>query len=168
MPISDADEGRVENTFWGRIPRTTSTVTAFSNETGSREKQDIGLDGLNDDQEKTWPAYRSYVDTLRAKMNADVLTRWARDAFSPLNDPAGDNFHFYRGTDFDEQQVSILNRYKHYNGTQGNSPATEQQSESYGTAATLTPDVEDINLDNTLNEYEKYYEYKVILRPDMM
>ena len=168
MPVSDADEGRVENSFWGRIPRTTSTVTAFSNETGSREKQDIGLDGLNDDQEKTWPAYRSYVDTLRAKMNADVLSRWARDAFSPLNDPAGDNFHFYRGTDFDDQEVSILNRYKHYNGTQGNSPATEQQSESYGTAATLTPDVEDINLDNTLNEYEKYYEYKVRLRWDML
>ena len=168
MPVSDADEGRVSSTFWGRVPRTTSTVTAFSNEAGSRERQDIGLDGLNDDQERTWPAYQTYTEALRSKVNADVLSRWSRDLFSPLNDPAGDNFHFYRGTDFDEQQVSILDRYKHYNGTQGNSPATEQQTESYGTAATLTPDVEDINLDNTLNEYEKYYEYKISLAPHMM
>ena len=168
MPISDADEGRVENTFWGRVPKTTSTVNAFSNEAGSREKQDLGLDGLNDDMEKTWPAYKAFVDTLRNKVTPDVLSRWSRDLFSPINDPAGDNFHFYRGTDYDEQEVPILDRYKHYNGTQGNSPATEQQTERYGTAATMTPDVEDINQDNTLNEYEKYYEYKVILAPHMM
>ena len=168
MPVSDADEGRVESTFWGRVPKTTSTVNAFSNETGSRERQDIGLDGLNDDQEKTWPAYKTYVETLRGKVNPDVISRWSRDLFSPLNDPAGDNFHFYRGTDYDEMEVPILERYKHYNGTQGNSPATEQQTERYGTAATTIPDVEDINQDNTLNEYEKYYEYKIILAPHMM
>ena len=168
MPVSDADEGRVESTFWGRVPRTTSTVNAFSNETGSRERQDLGLDGLNDDQEKTWPAYKTYVETLRGKVNPDVISRWSRDLFSPLNDPAGDNFHFYRGTDYDEMEVPILERYKHYNGTQGNSPATEQQTERYGTAATTIPDVEDINQDNTLNEYEKYYEYKIILAPHMM
>ena len=168
LPISDADEGRVEGTFWGRVPKTTSTVNAFSNEAGSREKQDLGLDGLNDDMEKTWPAYKAFVDTLRNKVTLDVLSRWSRDPFSPINDPAGDNFHFYRGTDFDEQEVPILDRYKHYNGTQGNSPATEQQTERYGTAATTIPDVEDINQDNTLNEYEKYYEYKIILAPHMM
>ena len=168
MPVSDLDEGRVEGTFWGRVPKTTSTVNAFSNESGSREKQDLGLDGLNDAMEHTWPAYKSFVDTLRTKVNPDVLSRWSRDLFSPLNDPAGDNFHFYRGTDFDEQEVPILDRYKHYNGTQGNSPSTEQQTERYGTAATTIPDVEDINQDNTLNEYEKYYEYKIILAPHMM
>ena len=69
-----------------------------------------------------------------------------------MNDPAGDNFHYYRGSDFDDRQVGIIERYKHFNGTEGNSPATEQQTESYGTASTLTPDIEDINLDNTLNE----------------
>ena len=139
MPVSDADAGRVEATFWGRVPRTTSTVTAFSNESGAREKQDLGLDGLNDEQEMAFEyvgahPYRDYVDTLRAKLNADVISRWTRDRFSPINDPAGDNFHYYRGSDFDDEGVSILDRYKHFNGTQGNSPATDQQSESYGTA----------------------------------
>ena len=168
MPISDADLGRVDSTIWGYVPRTTSTVTAFSNEEGARARQDVGLDGLSNAQEKTWPAYSQYIKALEQRVAPDVLTAWRSDDFSPLNDPAGDNFHYYRGSDYDRDEVSILERYKHYNGTEGNSPATEQQTETYGTASTLTPDVEDINLDNTLNEYEKYYQYKVLLRPDMM
>lgn len=168
MPISDADLGRVDSTIWGYVPRTTSTVTAFSNEEGARTRQDVGLDGLSNAQEKTWPAYSQYIKALEQRVAPDVLAKWKNDDFSPLNDPAGDNFHYYRGSDFDRDEVSVLDRYKHYNGTEGNSPATEQQTETYGTASTLTPDVEDINLDNTLNEYEKYYQYKVLLRPDMM
>ena len=168
LPVSLEDKGRVDSTIWGYVPRTTSTVVAFSNEPGSRPMQDVGLNGLNDMQEQNWPAYKTFVDALKAKVNPDTLNQWQTDVFSPLNDPAGDNYHFYRGTDFDQQEVSILNRYKHFNGTQGNSPATEQQTESYGTASTMQPDIEDVNLDNTLNEYEKYYQYKVILRPDML
>ena len=168
LPISPDDAGRVDSTIWGLVPRTTSTVVAFSNEPGSRALQDVGLNGLSTAQEQNWPIYRQYLTELEGKVSADVWSAWGRDRFSPRNDPAGDNFHYYRGTDYDEEEVSILDRYKHYNGTEGNSPATEQQTESYGTASTLTPDIEDINLDNTLNEYEKYYQYKVILRPDMM
>ena len=168
LPTSADDKGRVDSTIWGYVPRTTSTVVAFSNESGSRAMQDVGLNGLSSDQEKDWPAYKQYLTALQSRVSADVWSRWADDRFSPRNDPAGDNFHYYRGSDYDQEEVSILNRYKHFNGTEGNSPATEQQKESYGTASTLTPDIEDINLDNTLNEYEKYYQYKVILRPDMM
>ena len=168
LPVSLADQGRIDSTVWGYVPRTTSTVNAFSNEAGSRPLQDVGLNGLNDEQEQRWPAYKTFVDQLRSKVSSDVISKWEADKYSPLNDPAGDDFHYYRGSDFDRDEVPILDRYKHYNGTQGNSPASEQQTETYGTAATMTPDVEDINSDNTLNEYEKYYQYKVILRPDMM
>ena len=168
LPVSEADKGRVDSTIWGYVPRTTSTVVAFSNEAGSRIKQDVGLNGLSTADELTWPIYRDYITALRAKVDADVISQWQQDAFSPLRDPAGDNYHYYRGTDFDEQEVPVLMRYKHFNGTEGNSPDTESQTESYGTASTLTPDIEDINQDNTLNEYEKYYQYKVILRPDML
>lgn len=168
LPVSAADQGRVDSTVWGYVPKTTSTVVAFSNEPGSRALQDVGLNGLSSEQEKNWPAYKQYLIELERRVSPDVWNRWESDRFSPRNDPAGDDFHYYRGSDFDREEVPILERYKHYNGTEGNSPATEQQTESYGTASTLTPDVEDINLDNTLNEYEKYYQYKVILRPDMM
>mgnify|MGYP002523757556 FL=1 len=168
LPISDNDVNSVDTTVWGRVPRTNSTVTAFSNEAGARVKQDVGLNGLSTADEMNYGVYKTYIETLRNTVSADVLAAWNMDAFSPLNDPAGDNFHYYRGTDFDQQEVSVLNRYKHYNGTEGNSPDTESQTESYGTASTLQPDIEDINSDNTLNEYEKYYQYKVLLRPDMM
>ena len=168
LPVSAADQGRVDSTMWGYVPRTTSTVVAFSNEAGSREKQDVGLNGLSTEQEKTWPSYVQFLNDLQNRVSATTWNNWADERFSPRNDPAGDNYHYYRGSDYDREEVSILDRYKHFNGTEGNSPATEQQTESYGTASTLNPDIEDINLDNTLNEYEKYYQYKVILRPDMM
>ena len=170
LPVSEADQGRVESTVWGYVPRTTSSVVAFSNEPGSRVKQDVGLNGLSSEQEKTWPAYSNYLTELQSRVSADVWNRWGDpdSIFSPRNDPAGDKYHYYRGTDFDEQEVSILDRYKHYNGTEGNSPAVEQQTESYGTAATLNPDIEDINQDNTLNEYEKYYQYKIILDTNLL
>jgi len=160
LPINEKDETMVENTVWGRVPRTTSTTVAFSNEAGAREKQDVGLDGLSTEQEKTFPTYQNYVESMRnTSWNPGVVDRWNRDPFSPLNDPAGDNYHYYRGDDWDEAKTSVLDRYKHYNGTEGNSP--ESGGSAYGTASTLTPDIEDINQDNTLGEYEKYYEYKI-------
>lgn len=57
----------------------------------------------------------------------------------------------------DERQASILDRYKYYNGTEGNSMATDDMAPKIG------PDIEDINQDNTMNETEKYYEYTIEL-----
>lgn len=174
LPVSDNDVSNVtENTIWGRVPKTTSTVIAFSNEQGARAYQDVGLNGLNDEQEFAFEyngahPYSDYVRALRNKVSAAVISDWETDPFSPLNDPAGDNYHYYRGTDYDEQEAPVLLRYKHYNGTQGNSPSTENSNENYGTASTLIPDIEDVNSDNTLNEYEKYYEYHISLRPGQL
>ena len=169
LPVNESEMSNVEYTIWGRVPKTTSTVTAFSNEPGARAKQDVGLNGLSTEDEFTFEydgkhPYADYVSALRSKLSPDVRAQWEDDPFSPLNDPAGDNYHYYRGSDYDRQEMPILARYKHYNGTEGNSPATEDNTESYGTAATLTPDIEDINSDNTLSEYEKYFEYHVSLR----
>ena len=174
LPVSDNDRNRIDTTCWGFVPRTTSTTVAFSNEAGARVRQDVGLNGLSTEQELSFTyrgeqPYRQYVNDLRAKVtNPAVLREWENDPFSPFNDPAGDNYHYYRGTDYDNAQIPILQRYKRFNGTEGNSPDSESQTETYGTASTLTPDIEDINNDNTLNEIERYYQYKVILRPDMM
>lgn len=174
LPVSDNDvTNQTENTIWGRVAKTTSTVKAFSNEAGARQRQDLGLNGLSDEEEMLFEydgmrPYADYVNALRQKVNPQVLTAWENDPFSPINDPAGDNYHYYRGRDYDEQELTVLERYKHYNGTQGNSPNTEDSGERYGTASTLQPDAEDINNDNTLNEYEKYYSYHVSLRPGDM
>ena len=83
-----------------------------------------------------------------------------------MNDPANDNYHYFRGSDFDRIEAPILYRYKRINNPQGNSPDSNNRTESYDTSYKTTPDVEDINQDYTLNEYEKYYQYRISLRPE--
>ena len=101
---------------------------------------------------------------FRSKLSNDGLQRLINDPFSFINDPGGDNYHYYRGSDYDAQEVDILTRYKRYNGVEGNSTASEESPEKYDISARTTPDVEDINQDNTLNEYEIYYQYKISIR----
>jgi cell surface protein SprA len=172
LPLNESDETVVDNTVWGRSPRTTSTVVAFANEAGARAKQDVGLNGLSTEQEWLFEyggskPYADYVAALRAKVDPVVLELWKEDIFSPLNDPAGDNYHYYRGDDYDASETPILQRYKRYNGTEGNSPEAKD-NEPYGTASSLQPDIEDINNDNTLNDGERFYRYRISLRREDM
>ena len=145
-------------TQWGKIP-TQSTVTyAFATTKGSRALQDVGYNGLNDDEERAFEAYQQFLTEMQGKVNAAV---WD----SIYNDPANDNYHYYRGRDYDQMKASILRRYKYINNPQGNSPDSDNRTENYDTSYKTTPDVEDINQDYTLNEYEKYYQYRVSIRP---
>lgn len=167
MPIN-GDLTQCDSTVWGYVPRKQSMVLAFDNTSDSRQYQDVGFDGLRTEDEFAFSTYRTYVEKLRNTLPANVVAEMEADPFSPLNDPAGDNFHHYRGSDYDSEKRSILDRYKRYCGPEGNSPATDNSRESYSTSATTVPDVEDINQDNTLNEYEKYYQYHVDLRHSAM
>jgi cell surface protein SprA len=166
--LSVTDLSQVDTTVWGKVPRQQSTVYAFDNTTGSRALQDVGLNGLSSEEEKEFPAYKTYIETLRQRLSPDVLAAMENDQYSPLNDPAGDKYHYFRGSDFDREEADILTRYKRYNGTEGNSTIQEDSQERYEVAAKMVPDVEDLNQDNTLNENEKYYEYKVSIRPKDM
>ncbi len=85
-------------------------------------------------------------------------------------DPSGDDYHYFRGSDYDADETysSILERYKKYNGPDGNSPTDQQNPESYPTAATTIPNVEDLNRDNTLSETERYFQYQIELDPGKM
>lgn len=87
---------------------------------------------------------------------------------SIYNDPANDDYHYLGGSDYDRKETSILDRYKYINNPQGNSPDSNTSSENYDTSYKTTPDVESINQDYTLNEYEKYYQYHVSMRPEDM
>ncbi|MDR1652739.1 MAG: cell surface protein SprA [Prevotellaceae bacterium] len=166
---AQGDESQNDTTKWGFVPKTQSTVTAFDNTAGARANQDVGLDGLPTSREFTYGNFRDYYQQILTKVNdAATVANWQTDPFSPFNDPAGDNYHFYRGDDYDEQQKSILDRYKYYNGTEGNSPDAGDVNQTYSTSATLLPDVEDLNHDNTLNEYEKYFEYTIDIDPIQM
>lgn len=158
MPI-DGNPAYYTETAWGRVPNTTSVTYAFNNQSGAREKQDIGLNGLSSEEERTFGAYKEFLTAIQGKVSPQVYD-------SLLNDPAGDDYHYFRGSDYDAQQRSILDRYKYINLPEGNSRSNENANESYDTSYKTTPDVEDINQDYTLNEYEKYYQYKISIRPE--
>ncbi len=162
---ADGNMQFMRNTVWGRVSTQNSLTYAFDNNTGARAPQDVGLDGLPNADEFTFESYAGYLDRLRLKLSPAALDSMQADSFSPLNDPAGDNYHFFRGHDYDEQHLGILERYKRYNGVEGNSLSAEDARHSLYQSSRNTPDVEDINQDNTLNEYERYYQYRVSIRP---
>ncbi len=149
----------LDTTVWGRVSTLQSLVNAFDNNPESRRFQDVGLDGLNDDHEQSF--FSDYLDQLRELVYDDVFEKY-------YNDPSSDNFQYYRGSNLDQNEVGILERYKKFNGPDGNSPTSEMSPESYPTAASSIPDMEDINNDNTLNENERYYQYRVNIRKEDM
>jgi cell surface protein SprA len=161
LPV-DGDMSQVDTTVWGKVPKQQSTVYAFDNSAGARSLQDVGLNGLSSEEELNFPTYQQFLSELTPRLSAETLEKMASDPLSVLNNPSGDKFHYFRGSDYDAQQLDILSRYKRYNGTEGNS---EESTEAYNTASRTTPDVEDLNQDNTLNTNEKYFEYKISLRP---
>lgn len=158
LPTS-AEVSFVDTTVWGRVSKQQSLVNAFDNNPASRRFQDVGFDGLSDEDERSF--FADYLEEIKSIVSPEVYEKF-------LNDPSKDNYHYYRGTNLDQEELGILERYKRYNGMDGNSPTTEMSPESYPTSASTIPDIEDINNDNTLNEYERYYQYRVSLRKQDM
>ncbi len=150
-----------DTSVWGRVPLNPIQVTnAFSNDPTDRPYQDVGFDGLNDDSERVH--FNNYLSRVAASFGtgSGVYQK-------ALNDPSNDNFVNYRDATYDAAKTDILGRYKNINNPQGNSPVASTGSQ-YVSAATMYPDQEDLNHDNTLNQLEAYFEYKVNLAPDSM
>jgi cell surface protein SprA len=150
------DLKNIDTTAWGRVPTVQAVVHAFDNAPESRRYQDVGFDGLSDNDEQSY-----FSNYLSRSMNITTP-----QAFQKITeDPSGDDFHYFRGSDYDVQRLPILERYKNYNGQEGNSPTSEMSKESYPTSGSTLPDMEDINRDNTLSETESYYQYRISMRP---
>ncbi len=122
--------------IWGDVPASQSLVYAFDTNATNRTNQDVGLDGLPNSKE------------------AAIYTNYAGE-----NDPAGDDYTYYLNT-----TGGITERYKGYNGVEGNSNIDINDPNR---ASTTLPDVEDINKDNTMNTINAYYEYSVDVKPGM-
>jgi len=153
---SSPEVKNVDTTAWGRVPTVQAVVHAFDNDPNARLYQDVGLDGLMDQDEQSF--FSKYLQRSSQILNPDAYQ-------TILADPSGDDYHYFRGSDYDKEQLGILDRYKKYNGEEGNSPTSGMSKESYPTTGSTLPDMEDINRDNTLNETEAYYQYKISIRP---
>ncbi|MGE5419171.1 MAG: cell surface protein SprA [Chloroflexota bacterium] len=150
------DVKNVDTTAWGRVPTVQAVVHAFDNAPESRRYQDVGFDGLGDTEEQVY--FSDYLRRSGLVANPSAYEKITAD-------PSNDDFHYFRGSDYDASRLPILDRYKRYNGQEGNSPTSQMSNESYPTSGSTLPDMEDINRDNTLSETESYYQYKVSMRP---
>lgn len=128
----------VFSSVWGDVPVSQSLIYAFDTDGGNRGVQDAGFDGLTDDEERV---------------------KFAPQGYGGLDDPSGDNYQFYLAAD-----GNVLERYKNYNGTQGNSPIDVGDTNR---GNTTLPDTEDINRDNTMNTLDTYYSYRIPIIPDV-
>ncbi len=160
LPI-DEEVINVDTTAWGRVPTVPAVGNAFDNNPDSRIFQDVGLDGLSTEDERSF--FSDFLDHLENEYgtgSAAFQQAW--------EDPSADNYQYYLGSDLDALEVPILERYKRFNGLEGNSPTSDMSPEPYPTAATNVPNSEDINQDGILNESERYFQYRVSLRPQDM
>jgi cell surface protein SprA len=126
----DGDKSLLPLTAWGTVvPQNQSLIYAFDTTGQERINQDVGYDGYNDSEE---------IATFGAAFGED---------------PAKDNYTYFLNTD-----GNIFERYKKYNGVEGNTPDTFSDTDR---GANTQPDVEDINRDNTMNTIDSYFEYEL-------
>ena len=159
---SDGSDENVEFTVWGRVPTVQLIVNAFDIDPGARQHQDVGFDGLPDDRERTY-----FQDTY-LNLLANEFGTTSPAYVAAVADPSSDNFHYFRGTDYDDADMKVVERYKYFNNAEGNSPTDSQSPESYPTTGSSLPNMEDMNNDNTLSEDERYYQYVIDLAPERM
>ncbi|MFS0489714.1 cell surface protein SprA [Leadbetterella byssophila] len=155
-------------TPWGKAPDIQFMVDAFENDEKIRKLQDVGLDGLSNEEEREYVnpnapnsrGIKGYLEEVRKKVtNLAALQKI-------LDDPSKDDFRHFLDPSFDNG-ATFIERYKDYLGMENNSPYNKDQANAdiiY--ANTNSIDKEDINQDNTINELEDFYEYEIDLRPD--
>ncbi|TXG37487.1 T9SS outer membrane translocon Sov/SprA [Seonamhaeicola maritimus] len=126
----DGDVSLLLPTDWGTVvPQNQSLIYAFDTTGDKRDNQDVGYDGYDDAEEAA---------VFGANFGAD---------------PANDNYTYFLNA-----TGNIFDRYKQYNGVEGNTPDTFTNTDR---GANTQPDVEDINRDNTMNTIDSYFEYEL-------
>lgn len=153
----DGSGANTDTTRWGRYPTFIPPNNAFDNNPEARKFQDVGLDGLRDEEESSDLFHADFVAAMNGLTggNPAVMDRIQ-------NDPSTDNFRFF--ADY-PQDSSIIGRYRDYNGYENNSPIPEGNGAQGVPSNYQFPDNEDINRSNTLNLTEEYFEYKVRINP---
>jgi cell surface protein SprA len=151
LPTPD-NKTKVDTTAWGLVPNAQFLSSGFSQT--SLKLQDVGLDGLSSADERTF--FEPYLQEL-----IDVFGASSPIVQQALADPSSDDFHYFEGDDYATNKVGLLDCYKNFSNTEGNSSGETKSATSY-------PDKEEINGDNTLNGDENYFQYRVRLSPSSM
>ncbi|XOK05471.1 cell surface protein SprA [Patiriisocius sp. Uisw_047] len=135
LPDVAGEAGGTTAVVYGKVPTNQALIYTFDSTGDARIAQDIGYDGYSDAEEV-----------------ADF------GAFG--QDPARDNYLYFL-----QAEGTIRDRYKFYNGSQGNSPETVSDTDRGNSAI---PDIEDVNRDKTMNTVDSYFEYEIPIAPGTM
>lgn len=142
---------RVDTSAWGVTPTITNAITnSFDSDPDVISVQDVGFDGLSDEDEETF--FSNYLDRIQPFVDGGVFNEIVAD-------PSNDNYIYPLDPGVYADDVGIIERYKRFNGTQGNSSYNAVGNISTNGNSKNQPDDEDLNDDNTLNEIEEYYQY---------
>ncbi len=152
------DYTKLDRTQWGYVPRFQQQITrSFDNDPDARKVQDVGYDEMDNKEEAQHYAGNVFLGPLNF-LNPAALQKIT-------SDPASDDFHHFRGNDYDQfkgRHGEALLRYIDFNSPDGNSPVSDLNSQ-FTNSGSAIPESEDINRDNSLNETEAYYQYRVRL-----
>lgn len=138
---------QAQETTWGRVPKSNPIIYTFETEGENRKIQDLGFNGLTDQEESE---------------------RYGFAENNPITgelDPANDNYLFFLDNRFNSNNGgnTVQGRYQFYRNPQGNSSTDDPLH-----AASLRPDTEDINEDFNLDQTENYVQYRLnISRQDL-
>ncbi len=146
-------DGGTENarlTEWGKVTDRQYLNNAFDLDPAARAYQDVGMDGLNDEDERNY-----------------FQSRFGGTWNNISNDPSADNFRSFVDDQYEGNNANVIERYKYYNNQERNTPIA-QAAQGTISQGKPTPDNEDLNKDNTINDLEQYYEYAIDLRPNRM
>ncbi len=131
---------QTSTTNWGIQPNQNPIIYAFSTEGTDRLAQDLGYDGLNNEQEAERFGL-GYINPVTQKL-----------------DPAADDFVFYMSDKFPANMASsVADRYRYFRNPEGNSASNSLEVSSQ------TPDAEDVNRDFNLDQSEIYNQYSIKL-----
>lgn len=139
---------------WSWVPKTQPLINGFSNENNLRPIQDVGLDGTSNEKERE--KFKEFLEKVRLTLSPAAYTIIE-------NDPSTDDFKHF--DDASLPQNDILGLYKFFNGVENNTPVIGTSNIPLSNYS--TPDNEDINRDNTLNENEAYFQYRLKMYPGM-
>lgn len=142
--INQADN-TPEFTQWGKQPSDYPILYSFQTENEERVLQDVGYDGLINDEEVTQEGYNNFASSINP-ITGEI-------------DPAADNFVYYLDERWDASANAdfVPNRYKYFRNPENNSPSGTLE------AGSAVPDSEDANLDYNLDRIENYNQYTVQL-----
>ncbi|MGV0994862.1 T9SS outer membrane translocon Sov/SprA [Empedobacter falsenii] len=129
---------QVVESKWGKTPQLNPILYAFDTDGAARKQQDLGYNGLTDEEEA-----QRYGITSNNLVTGEL-------------DPANDNYLFFLDDRFRGASIgnTVQDRYRYFRNPQGNNSTDNPLH-----ASSLTPDTEDINGDFNLDQTENYNQY---------